>query len=67
MTHSGVADPDIHDTLDSYLNLLEMEVIEENPLNYAHISEIQQAGNKLLELQQQYPEKYINKSLDGDV
>ena len=64
---SGVADPDINDVLDSYLNLPEMEVIEENPLNYAHTSELQQAGNKLLELQQQKPEQYIKKSLNDDV
>ena len=30
-----------------------MEIIEENPLNYAHISEMQQVDNKLLAMQQQ--------------
>ena len=39
---SGVTDPGIDDMLESYLNLAEMEIIEENPLNFAHIYEMQQ-------------------------
>ena len=48
---SSPADSDINYMLGCYLNLLEIEVIEENPLNCAHISELQQADNKLLALQ----------------
>lgn len=64
---SGVTDPDIDDMLDSYLNLPEMEIIEENPLNFAHIYEMQQADEKLIAMQQKFPEQYINKTLDDDV
>ena len=52
VTHSGVTDPHINDMLDSYLTLLEMKGYEENPLNFAHISEMQQADNQLLTIQQ---------------
>ena len=41
VNRSGATDLDINDVLDCCLNLTEMEVIEESPLNYAHISELQ--------------------------
>ena len=44
-----------------------MEIIEENPLNYAHIYEMQQVDEKFLAMQRKFPEQYTNKSLDGDV
>ena len=64
---SGVADSDINDMLDYYLNLPEMEVIEHNPLNYIHISELQQSASKLLAMQWQNSEQDINKSLDDGI
>ena len=47
--------------LESYLHLQEIAVTEEYPLNFAHISEMQQADIKLLVVQQQNSEQYINK------
>ena len=65
--YSGVFDDEIKEALDCYLNLPESDNPEQNPLSYAYIREQQQADDKLLALQQKFPNKYINKCLDDDV
>ena len=65
--YSGVHDEDIYDTLECYLNLPDMEHPEQNPLNFGHIREQQQADENLLSLQRRYPDNYINKCLDDNV
>ena len=39
---------------------------EQNPLNYEHIREQQQADRKLLDLHRRYPQNYFYKSLTDD-
>ena len=65
--YSGVCDEDIQGILECYLNLPEADVPEENPLNYSHIRERQQADEKLTYLQQKFPSQYIEKTLDDSV
>ena len=65
--YSGVLDEEIQNTLDGYLNLLDSENPEQNPLSFAYIREQQQADDKLLAAQIKYPNNYINKCLDDDV
>ena len=65
--YSGVCDDDIHKILECYLNLPEAEVPGENPLNYLHIRERQQADEILLHLQQKFANQYIVKTLDDSV
>ena len=50
-----------------YLDLPETENLEQNPLNYKYIQEQQEAYNALLELQQRYPNNYINKCMDNNI
>ena len=64
---SGVWDDDIHDCLDCYLNLPESDNPEQNPLSFAYIREQQQADDKLLRVQQKFPNNYIYQCLDSDV
>ena len=41
--------------------------LDENPLNYAHICELQQQDKQLLALQVKYPDNYVNLQLDDNV
>jgi len=45
--------------LDTYLNLPESEVPEENPLNYEHIAEMQKSDENLKRLRDQWPNQYM--------
>ena len=64
---SGLNDNEIWDAFECYLNLPDNDNPEQNPLNYDHICEQQQADRKLLDLHRRYPQNYIYKSLTDDV
>jgi hypothetical protein len=53
--------------LDCLLNLPEVETPAENPLNYTHIREQQQADEKLMQLHERRPQQYIYKTVEGDI
>jgi hypothetical protein len=65
--YSGLYDDDIWEYIECYLNLPDTLRPEENPLNYAHISESQQQDEQLLALQVKYPDNYVNLQLDDGV
>ena len=65
--YAGFGDSELAETFECYLNLLEIPHPEHNPLNYAHIREQQQQDAKLLALQAQHPDNYVNLQLDPDV
>jgi hypothetical protein len=46
---------------------LNQHYLDENPLNYAHICELQQQDEQLLALQVKYPDSYVNLQLDDNV
>jgi hypothetical protein len=52
---------------DCYLNLPDTPHLDENPLNYAHICDLQQQDKQLLALQVKYPDNYVNLQLDDNV
>jgi hypothetical protein len=64
---SGLYDDDIWECIKCYLNLPDIPHPDENPLNYAHIQELQQQDEQLLALQVKYPDNYVNLQLDGKV
>ena len=65
--YSGVSDPLIYELLYCYLNLPEIDILEENPLNFQFLAEKQQEDDYLLELHVRFPDQYVNKALDPDV
>ena len=65
--YSGVSDPLIYELLDFYLNLSDIDILEENPLNFQFPAEKQQEDDYLLALQVRFPDQYFNKTLDPDV
>jgi len=65
--YAGLNDDEIWQTLVCYLNLPEMPHPDDNLLNYADIRDQQQQDDKLLALQEKYPDNYINLQLDNDV
>ena len=65
--YAGFNDDELTELLECYLNLPEIPHPERNPLNYAHIREQQQQDAKLLALQTQSPDNYVNLQLDPDV
>ena len=65
--YSGFDDEDISNVIEAYLNLPELEIPEETPLNYDYIRESQQSDHDLLALAQRYPSQYIYKTLDDTV
>ncbi len=50
----------------SYLNLPDTPHLYENPLNYAHIRELQQQDKQMLALQVKYPKHDVNLQLDDN-
>jgi hypothetical protein len=54
-------------SFDWYLNLPDTPHPDENPLNYAHICELQQQDEELLALQVKNPDNYVNLQLDDDI
>ncbi len=65
--YSGLYNNDIWECIECYLNLPDTPHPDENPLNYAHIHELQQQDKKQLAPQVKYPDHYVNLQLDDDV
>jgi hypothetical protein len=65
--YSGLYDDDFWECIKYYLNLPDTPHPDENPLNYAHIRELQQQDKQLLALQLKYPDNYVNFQLDNNV
>ncbi len=65
--YSGLHDEDVWECIECYLNLLDTPHPDENPLNYAHIRELQQQDKQLLALQVKYPDNYVNLQLDDNL
>jgi hypothetical protein len=65
--YSGLYDDDVWECIDCYLNLPDTPYPNENPLNYAHICELQQQDEQLLAIQVKYPDNYVNLQLDDNV
>jgi hypothetical protein len=49
--YSGLYNENIWECIECYLNLPDTPHLDENPLHYAHISELQQQNEQLLALQ----------------
>ena len=49
--YSGLYNEHLWECIESYLNLPETSHLDQNPLNYAHICELQQQDGQLLALQ----------------
>jgi hypothetical protein len=58
--YSGLYAENVWECIDCYLNLPDTPHPDENPLNYAHICELQQQDKELLALQVKYPDNYVN-------
>jgi hypothetical protein len=65
--YSGLYDENVWKCIECYLNLPDTPHPDENPLNYAHICELQQQEEQLLALQVKYPDNYVNLQLDDNV
>ncbi len=65
--YSGLYDDDVWESIEFCLSLPDTPHPDENPLNYAHICELQQQDKQLLALQVKYPVNYVNLQLDEDV
>ncbi len=65
--YSGLYDENVWECIGCYLILPDTPHSDENPLNYAHIHELQQQDEKLLALQVKYPDNYVNLQLDDNV
>ncbi len=58
---------DVWERIECYLNLPDNPHPDENPLNYAHIRELQQQDEQLLAVQVKYSDNYVNLQLDDNV
>jgi len=67
LDRSGFCDADLKEILDTYLNLPESDVPEENPLNYEHIAEMQKSDENLARLKAKWPQQYVYKRLDESI
>jgi hypothetical protein len=65
--YSGLDNDDVWECIEYYLNLPDTPHLDENPLNYEHIHELQQQDKQLLALQVKYLDNYVNLQLDDDV
>ncbi len=65
--HSGLYNEDVWECIGCYLSLPDTPHPDENPLNYAHIQELQQQDEQLLALQVKYTDNYVNLQLDDNV
>jgi hypothetical protein len=65
--YSGLYKDDVRECIECYLNLPDTPHPDENPLNYAHICELQQQVEHVLALQVTYPDNYVNLQLDDNV
>ncbi len=64
---SGLYDNEVWESIEYYLNLPETPHLDHNPLNYAHICELQQQDKQLLALQVNYPDNCVNLQLYDNV
>jgi hypothetical protein len=65
--YSGLHDDDVWECIECYLNLPDTLHPNENPLNYAHIRELQQQDEQLLALQVNYPDNHVNLQLNDNI
>ncbi len=65
--YSGLYNENVWECIECYLNLPDTPHPDENPLNYAHIHELQHQDEQLLTLQVKYPDNYVNLQLDDNV
>ncbi len=65
--YSDLYNENVWECIECYLNLPDTPHPDENPLNYAHICELQQQDEQLLALQVKYPDNYVNLQLDDNV
>jgi hypothetical protein len=65
--YSGLYNENVWECIECYLYLPGTPHPDENPLNYAHICELQQQDKQLLALQVKYPDNYVNLQLDDDI
>jgi hypothetical protein len=65
--YSCLYNEDVWECIECYLNLPDTPHPDENPLNYAHIHELQQQDKQLLALTLKYPDNYVNLQLDNNV
>ena len=61
---SGLYDDEMWECIEFYLNLPDSGRASQNPLNYAHIHDLQQHDNKLLGLQVKHLDSYVYMELD---
>jgi hypothetical protein len=64
--YSGLYNENVWECIECYFNLPDTPQLDENPLNYAHIHELQQKDEQLA-LQVKYPDNYVNLQLDDNV
>jgi hypothetical protein len=65
--YSGLYNEDVWEYIECYLNLPDTPHPGENPLNHAHICELQQQDEQLLALQVKYPDNYVNLQVDDNI
>jgi hypothetical protein len=65
--YSGLYNEDVWECIECYLNLPDIPHPDENPLNYAHICELQQQDEKLIASQMKNPDNYVNLQLDDNI
>ncbi len=65
--YSGLLDENVWECIKCYLNLPDTPHPDENPLNYAHICDLQQQDKQLLALQMKWLDNYVNLQLDDNV
>jgi hypothetical protein len=65
--HSGLYNNNVWECIECYLNLPDAPHLDKNPLNHAHICQLQQQDEQLLAQQVIYPDNYVNLQLDDDV
>ncbi len=62
--YSGLYNENVWVCIECYLNVPDTPHLDENPLNYVHIPELQQQYKQLLALQVKYSDNYVNLQLD---
>jgi hypothetical protein len=65
--YSGLYNENVWECIECYLNLPDTPHRDENPLNYAHIHELQQQDKQLLAQQVKYSDNNVNLQLDDDI
>jgi hypothetical protein len=64
--YSGLYYDNVWECIECSFNLPDTPHPDENPLNYAHIRELQQQDKQLLAPQVKYPDNYVNLQLDDN-